>query len=269
MSVASNSSAPAESGPAALVLLLRFHGIGADPEQIRHRFGDAIGVPEMLRCAKEFGLKAQSYQSSWRRLRRRRCRASRHCGTAAISSWQGQRGSGSRSKSLVAATDADVACRVRGGLGRSPCSDGRSRRADRIFPAISASAGSSAPSTSIAICSARFSSPRFSSSSLRWFRRCSSRSSSTRCWSVARFSTLDVLDHRPRCHFALRDDSRRYCAPICSRTRRTASMSSSAPGCSAISWRCRFPISRRAASAIRWRGCANSRTSATFSPVQR
>ena len=70
MSLASNSSAPAESGLAALVLLLRFHGIGADPEQIRHRFGDAVGVPEMLRCAKEFGLKAKSYQSSWRRLRK-------------------------------------------------------------------------------------------------------------------------------------------------------------------------------------------------------
>ena len=70
VSLASNSSAPAESGLAALVLLLRFHGIGADPEQIRHRFGDAVGVPEMLRCAKEFGLKAKSYQSSWRRLRK-------------------------------------------------------------------------------------------------------------------------------------------------------------------------------------------------------
>ena len=29
-----------------------------------------MGVPEMLRCAKEFGLKAKSYQSSWRRLRK-------------------------------------------------------------------------------------------------------------------------------------------------------------------------------------------------------
>jgi subfamily B ATP-binding cassette protein HlyB/CyaB len=57
-----------ESGLAALALLLQFHGIGADPEQIRHRFGDVIGVPEMLRCAREFGLKARSYQSSWRRL---------------------------------------------------------------------------------------------------------------------------------------------------------------------------------------------------------
>jgi hypothetical protein len=58
--VATDKPAPAESGLAALVLLLRFHGIGADPEQFRHRFGSDIGVPEMLRCAKEFGLKART-----------------------------------------------------------------------------------------------------------------------------------------------------------------------------------------------------------------
>ena len=63
-----DKSAAPSSGLAALVLLLRFHGIGADPAQIRHRFGDKFGVPEMLRCAKEFGLKARSYQSNWRRL---------------------------------------------------------------------------------------------------------------------------------------------------------------------------------------------------------
>ena len=36
-----------------------------------------------------------------------------------------------------------------------------------------------------------------------------------------------------------------------------------APGCSAICWRCRSPISSRAASAIRSRACASWRTSAT------
>jgi subfamily B ATP-binding cassette protein HlyB/CyaB len=40
----------ADQGLAALVTLLRFHGLGADPEQIRHRFGaSTIGVAEMLR----------------------------------------------------------------------------------------------------------------------------------------------------------------------------------------------------------------------------
>jgi ATP-binding cassette, subfamily B, bacterial HlyB/CyaB len=61
------SAAPAP-GLVALVLLLRFHGIGADPVQIRHRFGEKFGVPEMLRCAKEYGLKARSFHSNWPRL---------------------------------------------------------------------------------------------------------------------------------------------------------------------------------------------------------
>jgi subfamily B ATP-binding cassette protein HlyB/CyaB len=58
----------AESALAALVVLLRFHGVGADAEQIRHHFGAAIGVTEMLRCAKHFGLKARTFQSNWQRL---------------------------------------------------------------------------------------------------------------------------------------------------------------------------------------------------------
>jgi len=68
VSVANDKPGPAESGLGALVLLLRFHGVAADPEQIRHRFGTDIGVSEMLRCAKELGLKARSYQSNWARL---------------------------------------------------------------------------------------------------------------------------------------------------------------------------------------------------------
>ena len=68
MFVETAKPAPADSGLAALVLLLRLHGVGADAEQIRHRFGDDIGVQEMLRCAKEFGLKARVYRSKWQRL---------------------------------------------------------------------------------------------------------------------------------------------------------------------------------------------------------
>jgi len=66
--VAVENPTPGESGVAALVLLLRFHGIGAAPEQIRHSFGNTIGVTEMLRCAKEFGLKARAIRSDWARL---------------------------------------------------------------------------------------------------------------------------------------------------------------------------------------------------------
>ena len=65
---ATDAPATEQSRLAALVQLVRFHGIGVDPEQVRHRFGDNIGVPEMLRCAKEFGLKARAYRSHWERL---------------------------------------------------------------------------------------------------------------------------------------------------------------------------------------------------------
>ncbi|HUK58445.1 MAG TPA: type I secretion system permease/ATPase [Stellaceae bacterium] len=59
----------ADSGLGALVMLLRFQGIGADLEQLRHSFaGRPVGVPEMLRCAKELGLKARCFKTSWRRL---------------------------------------------------------------------------------------------------------------------------------------------------------------------------------------------------------
>jgi subfamily B ATP-binding cassette protein HlyB/CyaB len=58
-----------ESGLVAVAILLRCHGIAADPEQIRHRMGAAkLGVTEILRCAKEFGLKARAQKSNWSRL---------------------------------------------------------------------------------------------------------------------------------------------------------------------------------------------------------
>jgi subfamily B ATP-binding cassette protein HlyB/CyaB len=59
----------ADPGLLTMVTLLRFHGLSADPEQIRHRFGAGpIGIPEMLRCAKELGLKARSRLTTWERL---------------------------------------------------------------------------------------------------------------------------------------------------------------------------------------------------------
>jgi subfamily B ATP-binding cassette protein HlyB/CyaB len=58
-----------DPGLFTLVTLLRFNGIGADPEQIRHRFGgSSIGISEMLRLAKELGLKARAVASTWPRL---------------------------------------------------------------------------------------------------------------------------------------------------------------------------------------------------------
>src|SRR6266849_467189 len=69
MSHADNNEAAADPGLSVLVTMLRLQGIGADPEQLRHRLGHCmVGVPEMLRCSKELGLKARSYKTSWKRL---------------------------------------------------------------------------------------------------------------------------------------------------------------------------------------------------------
>jgi subfamily B ATP-binding cassette protein HlyB/CyaB len=58
-----------DRGLAALVMLLRLYGVGTDAEQIRHRCGgNAVGLPEMLRCAKDLGLKAKVHRTSWARL---------------------------------------------------------------------------------------------------------------------------------------------------------------------------------------------------------
>src|SRR5262245_48200950 len=69
MSSEVGSTNVADPGLLALVMLLRFHGLGADAEQIRHRFGaGTIGIAEMLRCARGLGLKARSRVTSWERL---------------------------------------------------------------------------------------------------------------------------------------------------------------------------------------------------------
>jgi subfamily B ATP-binding cassette protein HlyB/CyaB len=59
-----------DAGLAAFVVLLRFHGVAADAEQIRHRIapGEAIGVSDMLRHAKSCGVKARCIASNWKRL---------------------------------------------------------------------------------------------------------------------------------------------------------------------------------------------------------
>src|SRR5262245_57410054 len=67
--VADNTIHAPESGLLCLVMLLRCHGVPAEVEQIRHRMGAApIGVPEMLRYAKEIGVKARAKKTNWARL---------------------------------------------------------------------------------------------------------------------------------------------------------------------------------------------------------
>ena len=69
MSTAINSAKPADPGLDALVMLLHFQGVAASRSQISHRLGTStIGAPEMLRCAKDLGLKARVYRTDWARL---------------------------------------------------------------------------------------------------------------------------------------------------------------------------------------------------------
>jgi ATP-binding cassette, subfamily B, bacterial HlyB/CyaB len=69
MSNETNSTRPADQGLEALVTLLHLQGVAADAGQIAHRLGtDKIGAPEMLRCAKDLGLKARAYRTDWSRL---------------------------------------------------------------------------------------------------------------------------------------------------------------------------------------------------------
>ena len=67
MSESANDNA--SSGLACLVLLLRFNGVAAEPEQIGHQLGGAaIDAQEMVRCARALGLKARVVSKDWKRL---------------------------------------------------------------------------------------------------------------------------------------------------------------------------------------------------------
>jgi subfamily B ATP-binding cassette protein HlyB/CyaB len=60
-----------DSGLLSLVLLLRMHGVPAEADQARHRIGsDTVGIPEMLRYSREYGLKARTVRANWARLAR-------------------------------------------------------------------------------------------------------------------------------------------------------------------------------------------------------
>ncbi|TQF37410.1 peptidase C39 [Bradyrhizobium sp. UNPF46] len=55
-----------DTGLQCLALLLRFHQVAIDPTQIAHQFGgSAVGVQEMLRCAKQLKLKARAVREGW------------------------------------------------------------------------------------------------------------------------------------------------------------------------------------------------------------
>jgi ATP-binding cassette, subfamily B, bacterial HlyB/CyaB len=66
-----NGKSAGDQGLFVLTSLLKFHGIGVDPKQVKHRFGGIpIGISEMLRYAKQTGLKARVYTTTFARLDR-------------------------------------------------------------------------------------------------------------------------------------------------------------------------------------------------------
>lgn len=69
MSSKADNPGSVDQGLIVFTHLLQFLGIGVDPEQVRHRFGGVpIGVSEMLRYAKQAGLKARIYATTFARL---------------------------------------------------------------------------------------------------------------------------------------------------------------------------------------------------------
>jgi subfamily B ATP-binding cassette protein HlyB/CyaB len=69
MSISIDSERTADPGLEALVTMLHFQGVPAEAEEIAHRLGTArIGVPEILRCAKDLGIKAKVHRTDWSRL---------------------------------------------------------------------------------------------------------------------------------------------------------------------------------------------------------
>jgi subfamily B ATP-binding cassette protein HlyB/CyaB len=69
MSDRANPGTAIDSGLVALLMLLRYYGIAADPGQVKHRFGGVrFGIPEILRGAKQFDLRARAFSTNWRRL---------------------------------------------------------------------------------------------------------------------------------------------------------------------------------------------------------
>jgi|GEM_PF-1747231 len=65
------SAGAPDTGLACLVLLLKFLGIAVDPEQIEHQYskaGENISRTDILRCAKQLGVKARSIKTKWKRL---------------------------------------------------------------------------------------------------------------------------------------------------------------------------------------------------------
>ena len=70
MSPTTDNPRSVDQGLIVLIALLKLHGIAVDEEQVRHHFGGVpISVAEMLRYAKQTGLKARVYKTNFSRLK--------------------------------------------------------------------------------------------------------------------------------------------------------------------------------------------------------
>ena len=271
MSTETDGATPADPGLEALVTLLRFQGVAADRGQIRHRLGTTRVAHRRCSAApRTSGLKARAWRTKWSRLATHAL--ARHRVTAR---WrlpgarQGRRGQG---PGPVAADVPRPALMTRhefeavwdGGLvlmtRRAALVGSRPPLRHHLVPGrdpqIPPSAGRGA---------GRLVLPAAVRAGLAAVLPGRHRQGA----GASQPEHARRAGHRPAGDRGLRDRARASCAPICSRTPPTASTSSWARGCSAICWRCRSPISRRGASAIRWRACASWRTSAISSPARR
>lgn len=59
-----------DGGLAALVVMLRFHGMAVDPAQLIHHYGSTIRATEMLLCAKRMEILAREFRSDVQRLQK-------------------------------------------------------------------------------------------------------------------------------------------------------------------------------------------------------
>ncbi|MDR1368087.1 MAG: type I secretion system permease/ATPase [Candidatus Accumulibacter sp.] len=67
------SPPPPDTGLIGLVMLARFHGVAAEPEQLAHEYGESgkpFGVPQILLAARRLGLKARQVHTEASRLDR-------------------------------------------------------------------------------------------------------------------------------------------------------------------------------------------------------
>ena len=249
------------SGLECLTLILGFHGVSVDPDQLKHRMGvSKVDIVDMLRAAKDLGLKAGACTTRWDRLA--------HTPLPAIAALRdggflilGKAGDGKALVQRPGSAQPEMLTRDAFEAlwdGRLVLVTRRSKLTDlgRRFD-ITWFIGAMHKYRRLLgeVLLASFFLQMFALVSPLFFQVVIDK-----VLTQHSLSTLNVLVVG-LVVLTLAEGCSARCGPICSRIRPTALTSSSAPACSATCWRCRSPISRRGGSAIPWRGCASWRTS--------